>query len=74
MVIKLLPSSKSSCLRILVSLLGLDLSDIDASINNGKPLDAAYLDDLSWETLFGNLCPAIKAYNDVLPIEEKIKY
>lgn len=54
------------------ALLGLDLSDIDASINNGKPIDAAYLDDLSWETLFGNLCPAIKAYNNALPIEEKI--
>ena len=53
-------------------LLGLDLSGVDASINAGKPLDAAYLDNLTWDELFDKLCPAIKQYNDALDAEHKI--
>ncbi len=53
-------------------LIGLDLSDVDSSINNGKALDAAYLDSLTWEELFDHLCPAIMTYNDGLSDEEKI--
>ncbi len=45
-------------------LLNLDLSAYDPSINGGKPLDAAYLSNLSWEDMFGHLCPAIDAYNE----------
>ena len=51
-------------------LLGLNLSTIDSSINNGQPLDADYLDSLSWEELFGKLCPAIKEYNQTNKIFE----
>lgn len=53
-------------------LIGLDLSSINASINNGKPLDAAYLDNLSWEELFERLCPAIKAYDEAQDADHKI--
>ena len=53
-------------------LIGLDLKDIDSTINNGQALDEAYLDNLTWEELFGKLCPAIKAYNDALDAENKI--
>lgn len=53
-------------------LLGLDLSDIDASINSGRPLDEAYLDNLSWEELFDRLCPAIKSFNDAQDDSHKI--
>ena len=53
-------------------LLGLDLSSVDSTINEGKPLDASYLDNLSWEVLFETLCPAIYKYNESLPANEKI--
>ena len=53
-------------------LLGLDLSKIDSSVNEGKPLDAAYLDDLTWDELFDRLCPALKTYNESLAEGEKI--
>ncbi len=53
-------------------LIGLDLSKYDSSINGGKKLSAAYLDDLTWEELFEHLCPAIVAYNDSLPDNKKI--
>ncbi len=54
------------------ALIGIDLSSIDSSINNGQPLDATYLDNLSWEELFDKLCPAIKTRNDTLPASEKL--
>ncbi len=54
------------------ALLNLDLSSIDSSINEGKPLDAGYLDNLSWEELFDKLCPAIVTYNNSLEAEHKI--
>lgn len=53
-------------------LIGLDLSSIDNTINNGKPLNASYLDNLTWEELFEKLCPAIVTYNDALADNKKI--
>ncbi len=53
-------------------LLGLDLSSVNAEINQGQPLDETYLDNLSWEELFNKLCPAIKTYNDALEEGKKI--
>ena len=50
------------------ALIGLGLD----GINDGNPLDATYLDNLTWEELFNNLCPAIKAKNDLLPDNEKL--
>ena len=44
-------------------LIGLDLSKIDATINNGDPLNAQYLNNLTWEELFGKLAPAILKYD-----------
>ena len=44
-------------------LINLDLSSVDASINNGQPLTEDYLNNLTWEELFNKLCPAIKSYD-----------
>ena len=52
-------------------LIGLNLSAEDATINAGRPLDHNYLDNLTWEELFGKLAPALIAHNDKLPDEEK---
>ena len=54
------------------ALLGVDLSAIDNSINEGHVLDTDYLDNLTWEELFTKLCPALKTYNDGLSHSEKI--
>ena len=54
------------------ALLGMDLSSVDASINAGKVLDENYLNNLTWEELFEKLCPAIDAFNDGLPADQKI--
>ena len=54
------------------ALIGVNLSAIDNTINAGNPLDATYLDSLTWEELFNKLCPALKTYNDNLPDNEKI--
>ena len=53
-------------------LIGLDLSSVDNTINQGKKLDAEYLNNLTWEELFNKLCPAILAYNDSLSASDKI--
>ena len=53
-------------------LLDLDLSGVDNSINNGKPLDEDYLDNLTWDELLNKLCPAIKTYNYNNRIEKTI--
>lgn len=53
-------------------LIGLDLSAIDNTINGGKALNASYLNNLTWEELFGKLCPAIVTYNDGLAENAKI--
>lgn len=54
------------------ALLGLDLSDVDVSINNGEPLTEEYLDQLTWEEFFDKLCPAIVSKNNSLPANEKL--
>lgn len=54
------------------ALLGLNLSSFDSSINGGKALDESYLNDLTWEEMFGKLCPAILKYNQTLPENGKI--
>ena len=53
-------------------LVGLDLSSVDPTINGGNRLSEKYLNSLTWDELFDKLCPAIKAYNDALPDDEKI--
>jgi len=53
-------------------LLGINLSDIDPTINDGRPISDTYLDNLSWEELFDHLCPALVEYNDGLREDEKI--
>ena len=53
-------------------LIGLDLSGIDATINNGHPLNVDYLDDLTWEDFFEHLCPALVEYNNRMPSNQKI--
>lgn len=53
-------------------LIGLDLSSVDSTINNGNPLTATYLNNLTWDELFDKLCPAIVAYDEKLPEESKL--
>ena len=53
-------------------LVGLNLSSIDPTINNGDALTEAYLNNLTWEELFNKLCPAILTYNDKLDAKSKI--
>lgn len=48
------------------ALIGTDLRGIDPTINNGKPLNEAYFNDLSWSELFDKLCPALIKYNEKL--------
>ena len=51
---------------------GLDLSNIDDTINGDGILDKDYLSSLTWDELFGRLCPALVEYNNSLPDNEKI--
>lgn len=51
---------------------GLDLTKINAKINEGKALSAAYLQSLTWEEFFDVLCPALISYNETLDAEHKI--
>ena len=53
-------------------LIGLDLSAEEPTINEGKPISEAYLNDLTWEELFGKLAPAIVAKNEKLDADHKI--
>lgn len=53
-------------------LIGLNLSTVDSTINNGVPLNEKYLSNLTWDELFDKLCPAITEYNNKLPDNEKI--
>ncbi|MCD8204408.1 MAG: extracellular solute-binding protein, partial [Coprobacillus sp.] len=47
------------------ALIGLNLSGIDSSINEGKALDTDYFNSLTWEELFDHLFPALeKAITD----------
>jgi ABC-type glycerol-3-phosphate transport system substrate-binding protein len=51
---------------------GLNLSSIDSTINGGNPLSQSYFDSITWEELFGKLCPAITTYNNGLAADKKI--
>lgn len=42
---------------------GLSLATIDSTINEGKPLNAKYLKNLTWEEFFGKLAPALMRYD-----------
>ncbi len=45
-------------------LIGLDLKSIDPAINGGEPLTEDYMDNLTWEELFGHLAPALVEYDE----------
>ena len=45
------------------ALIGLDLSAYDATINQGKPLNDNYFQNMTWEELFEKLVPALDAYD-----------
>jgi len=51
---------------------GLILNQEGHVINEGRALNQAYFDTLTWEELFNNFCPAIVAYNDSLAADAKI--
>ena len=53
-------------------LIGLNLADIDATINGGMPLNDAYFQDITWEELFEKLIPALDAYDQAQPADKKI--
>lgn len=46
--------------------------DLGITINDGNPINADYLNNLTWDELFDNLCPAIVKYNDSLPEKDSI--
>ena len=52
-------------------LIGLDLSEVDPTINGGLPLNHDYINNLTWEELFNKLCPAIAEHNASLPEDER---
>ena len=54
------------------ALIGLDLSPFDATINQGKPLNDNYLQNLTWEELFDKLVPALDAYDQAQTEANKI--
>ncbi len=53
-------------------LIGLDLSAQDATINNGQPLNDAYLKSLTWDELFEKLVPALDLYDQAQDADHKI--
>ena len=53
-------------------LIGLNLSSIDPTINDGKPLNDEYFQNITWEELFDKLVPALDAYDEAQPAEKKI--
>lgn len=53
-------------------LVGLNLAPYDATINNGRPLNDAYLQNLTWEELFEKLVPALDAYDNAQSADNKI--
>ena len=53
-------------------LIGLNLSSIDPTINNGQALNDEYIQSLTWEELFDQLVPALDAYDQAQPAEGKI--
>lgn len=68
-----LPLAKSTeAMFYNANLIGINLSQYDATINNGNALDENYFNNLTWEELFNKFCPAILKYNDALPANEKL--
>jgi len=69
-----LPNSKSSELMFWNKdvLNGLKLNMTGHVVNEGRALGQDYFDNLTWEELFNNFCPAIVAYNDSLAADKKI--
>jgi multiple sugar transport system substrate-binding protein len=64
-----LPFSKSTeVVYYNKAIIGLELS----GANNGDPITQDYLDNLTWEEFFDNLCPAILAYNESADSTKKI--
>ena len=53
-------------------LVGLNLSEEDPTINNGKALNDAYLRNLTWEELFEKLIPALDKYDQKQDASHKI--
>ena len=53
-------------------LIGLNLSSIDATINNGQPLNDSYIQSLTWEEMFDKLIPALDRYDQAQPASGKI--
>jgi multiple sugar transport system substrate-binding protein len=53
-------------------LIGLDLSSVNAQINNGQPLNETYFQNMTWEELFDKLVPALDAYDKAQPDDKKI--
>ena len=54
------------------ALIGLDLSGIDDTINNGQPLNDSYIQSLTWEELFEKLVPALDEYDNAQPADNKL--
>jgi len=69
-----LPNSKSTELMFWNKdvLNGLILNQTGHVINEGRALGQEYFDNLTWEELFTNFCPAIVAYNESLAADKKI--
>ena len=53
-------------------LLGLDLSDIDSTINNGRPLNEAYFQNITWDEMFEKLIPALDDYDTAADESHKL--
>ena len=53
-------------------LLNLDLSAIDPTINNGRPLNDKYFQNMTWEELFEKLVPALDLYDQAQDASHKI--
>ena len=53
-------------------LIGLDLSSIDATINEGQPLNDTYFQNMTWEELFEKLVPALDSYDQAQSADKKI--
>ena len=53
-------------------LIGLNLASVDATINNGMPLNDEYFQNMTWEELFDKLVPALDAYDQAQPASGKI--
>ena len=53
-------------------LIGLNLKNIDPTINGGNALNDAYFQELTWEELFEKLIPALDAYDQAQDAGKKI--